>query len=65
MQRLRPHSLVVGIVASLVLAAWGSADAQMRPASAEIIRANGRVEVLPKGADQLDGGHGRRPTRGG
>jgi hypothetical protein len=49
MHRLRPHSLVVGIVASLVLAAWGSADAQMRPASAEIIRANGRVEVLPKG----------------
>jgi hypothetical protein len=49
MQMLRPRSLIVGIVASLVLAAWGSADAQMRPASAEIIRANGRVEVLPKG----------------
>ena len=49
MQRLRPRGLVVGIVGALVLAAWGSADAQMRPASAEIIRANGRVEVLPKG----------------
>jgi hypothetical protein len=49
MQMLRPHSLIVGIVASLVLAAWGSAAAQMKPASAEIVRANGRIEVLPKG----------------
>jgi FecR protein len=49
MQMLRPRSLVVGIVASLLLATWGSAAAQMKPASAEIVRANGRVEVLPKG----------------
>ena len=49
MHMLRARSLIVGIVVSLVLAAWGSADAQMRPASAEIIRANGRVDVLPKG----------------
>jgi hypothetical protein len=49
MRMLRPQSLIVGIVASLVLAAWGSAAAQMKPASAEIVRANGRVEVLPKG----------------
>ncbi len=49
MQMLRPRSLVAGIVASLVLAAWGSADAQMRPASAELVRATGRVDVLPKG----------------
>jgi hypothetical protein len=49
MQMLRPRSLIVGIVASLVLAAWGAADAQMRPDSAEIVRATGRVEVLPRG----------------
>lgn len=49
MQMLRPRSLIVGIVALLVLAAWGSADAQMKPASAEIAQATGRVEVLPRG----------------
>ncbi len=49
MHTLRPRSVVVGIVAALVLAAWSSADAQMRPSSAELVRATGRVEILPKG----------------
>ena len=49
MQMLKPRSVVVAIAASLMLAAWGSADAQMRPASAELVRATGRVDVLPKG----------------
>lgn len=49
MQMLRPRSVVVGIVASLILAAWGSAHAQIRPASAEVVRANGRVDLMAKG----------------
>jgi hypothetical protein len=49
MRTLRPRSVVLAIVAALVLAAWSAADAQMRPSSAEIVRATGRVEVLPKG----------------
>jgi FecR-like protein len=49
MQIVRPRSVVVGIAAALVLAAWASAGAQMRPSSAEIVRATGRVEILPKG----------------
>jgi FecR-like protein len=49
MQMLRPRSIVVGLVASLILAAWSSADAQMRPASAELVRSTGRVDLLPKG----------------
>jgi hypothetical protein len=49
MQMLKPRSVIVAIAASLMLAAWGAADAQMRPDSAEIVRATGRVEVLPKG----------------
>jgi hypothetical protein len=49
MQMLNPRSVIVAITASLLLAAWGSADAQMKPASAEIVQATGRVEVLPKG----------------
>jgi hypothetical protein len=49
MRSLRPRSVVVGIIATLVLAAWSAADAQMRPSSAELVRVTGRVEVLPKG----------------
>jgi hypothetical protein len=49
MPSVRPRSIVVGIVAALVLATWGSAGAQMRPSSAELVRATGRVEILPKG----------------
>jgi FecR protein len=49
MQMLNPRSVIVAIIASLLLAAWGSADAQMKPASAEIVQTTGRVEVLPKG----------------
>jgi hypothetical protein len=49
MHIVRARSAVIGIVAALVLAAWGSADAQMRPSSAEVVRVTGRVEVLPKG----------------
>lgn len=49
MQMLRPRSVVVGLVASLILTAWSSAQAQMRPASAELVRSTGRVDLLPKG----------------
>jgi hypothetical protein len=49
MPSVRPRSAVIGIVAALVLAAWGSAEAQMRPSSAEVVRVTGRVEILPKG----------------
>jgi hypothetical protein len=49
MQTLNTRSVIVALAASLLLMAWGSADAQMKPASAEIVQATGRVEVLPKG----------------
>ncbi len=49
MHMVRTRSVVVGIVAALVLAAGGVAEAQMRPSSAEIVRATGRVEIMPKG----------------
>lgn len=46
---VRPRSVIVAVVGLLVLTAWGPAAAQMRAASAEIVRATGRVDVLPKG----------------
>src|SRR5262245_12099292 len=49
MHTLRPRSVMVGLVGLLVFAAWGSAEAQMQPASAELVRAVGRVDVMPKG----------------
>lgn len=49
MHTLRPRSVVLGIVAALVLAAWSSAQAQMRPSSAELVRVKGRVEILSRG----------------
>ena len=49
MHTLRPRSVIVGLVGLLVLAAWGSAQAQMQPASAELQRAVGRVDLMPKG----------------
>jgi hypothetical protein len=49
MRTLRPASILVGLLGLLVLAAGGPVEAQMRPASAEIARATGRVDVLPKG----------------
>jgi hypothetical protein len=49
MRMVRPRLLVVGIVGLFLLAAVGSTEAQMRPAGAEIVRAIGRVDVLPKG----------------
>ena len=49
MRMVRPQLLVVGIVGLFLFAAVGSAEAQMRPASAEIVRATGRVDVMPKG----------------
>jgi len=49
MHTLRPRSVIVGLVGLLVLAAWGSAHAQMQPASAELVRATGRVDLMPKG----------------
>src|SRR5262245_46082056 len=49
MHTLRLRSVSVGLVALLVLAAWGSAQAQMQPASAELQRVVGRVDLMPKG----------------
>jgi FecR protein len=49
MHTLRPRSVIVGLVGLLVLAAWGSAQAQMQPASAELVRATGRVDLMPRG----------------
>ena len=49
MHTVRPRSVIVGLVGLLVLAAWGSAQAQMQPASAELVRATGRVDLMPKG----------------
>jgi hypothetical protein len=49
MHTVRPRSVIFGLVGLLVLAAWGSAQAQMQPASAELVRATGRVDLMPKG----------------
>lgn len=49
MKTLRPRSVVVGLVGLLVLAVWGSAEAQMQATSAEIVRANPPVDVMRKG----------------
>jgi FecR protein len=50
MSMVKARSVVVGLVGLLaVLAVWGSAEAQMRAASADIVRTAGRVDVLPKG----------------
>jgi hypothetical protein len=49
MQMVRPRSVVLAVGGLLLLAAWGSAEAQMRAASAEVVRATGRVDVLPRG----------------
>ena len=49
MNRLKPRS-VVGLVGLLtVLAFSAAAEAQMRAVSAEVVRATGRVDVMPKG----------------
>jgi len=52
MRNARPQSIVAALIGVLLLAAWGEAEAQLRPASAEVVRANGRVEVLAKGQGQ-------------
>jgi hypothetical protein len=49
MPNMKVRSVVLGLVAVVLLAAWGQAEAQLRPASAEIVRAVGRVETLAKG----------------
>jgi FecR protein len=49
MHTVSPRSVIFGLVGLLVLAAWGSAQAQMQPASAELVRATGRVDLMPKG----------------
>jgi hypothetical protein len=49
MYMVRPRLVIVGVIGLLVLAAWGSAEAQMRAASAELVRVTGRVDILPKG----------------
>ncbi len=49
MSNLKVPWAFAGLVAAMVIAAWGQAQAQLRPASAEIVRATGRVELLAKG----------------
>ncbi len=49
MSQTSVRSGLAGFVAILLLAAWGQAEAQLRPSSAEIVRAAGRVETLAKG----------------
>src|SRR5262245_33641024 len=49
MHTLRPRAVVLGALGLLLLASWGSAEAQMQKASAEIKRVTGPVEILPKG----------------
>jgi hypothetical protein len=49
MRMVRPRSIVVAVVGLLLLAAWGSAEAQMAKASAEASRVNGRVEYQQRG----------------
>ena len=49
MHTVRPRSVIFGLVGLLVLAGLGSAQAQMQPASAELVRATGRVDLMPKG----------------
>lgn len=46
---VRARAVVLGVVGWLLLVAWGSAEAQMRAASAELVRVTGRVDVLAKG----------------
>jgi hypothetical protein len=43
------RNITIGLVALLLLLSWGTAEAQVQPASAEVTRMTGRVEVLPKG----------------
>ena len=62
MHTLRPRSVIVGLVGLLVLAAWGSAQAQMQPASAELVRATGRVDLMPKGQANWTPAIGRGPA---
>ena len=62
MHTVRPRSVIVGLVGLLVLAAWGSAQAQMQPASAELVRATGRVDLMPKGQTAWTPAIGRSPT---
>jgi hypothetical protein len=49
MLTLKPRSVVVGLVGLLLLAFWGSAEAEMQKSQAELVRATGRVDVLQKG----------------
>ena len=52
MTTVSSRSAVAGLLSVLLLAAWGSAEAQMRAVSAEVVRLTGRVEGLPKGQTQ-------------
>ncbi|HTO13056.1 MAG TPA: FecR family protein [Candidatus Binatia bacterium] len=50
MNRLKPRSVVVGLVGLLaMLAVSGLAEAQMTAATAEVVRVAGRVDVMQKG----------------
>ena len=50
MKTLTSRAVVIGLVGVLMaLALSASAEAQMRASSAEIVRAAGRVDILPKG----------------
>src|SRR5688500_3470675 len=52
MTTVSSRSAIAGLLGMLLLAAWGSAEAQMRAVSAEVVRLTGRVEGLPKGQTQ-------------
>src|ERR1043166_8775074 len=49
MKRWTPRSVMVGLGLLAVLAFSAAAEAQMRPGSAELVRATGRVALMPKG----------------
>lgn len=49
MSNLKVLCTFTWLAALIVVAAWGQAEAELRPASAEIVRAAGRVETLAKG----------------
>lgn len=49
MLEANPRRVVVAAVALLLLGAWAPAEADLKPASAEIVRATGRVEMLAQG----------------
>src|SRR3990172_3898818 len=52
MRMLKPISISGAVLAAVLLLAAAAAEAQMRQASAEVVRATGRVEALRAGQTQ-------------